>query len=87
MLRMKIAFESQSLSLYVIFSPILRAGVIALPHSLRGIVRFPKDLEQFLEGDFLRMINDADDFGVIRATRTHFVVSGILRVPARVTHL
>src|SRR6185295_8919086 len=43
---------------------ILGAGVVALPHSLRGIVAFPERLEQFAVRHLSGVVNDKHGFVV-----------------------
>ena len=62
----------------------MRADVIALPHALRRVVALPEELQQALEGDRGRVIDDAHDFGVARAAAADVLIGRIARRPAGV---
>ena len=67
--------------------PVLSPTIISLPHPLRGIVRLPKDLQDLIEGYLLRLVNDANDFRVIRSAGADLVVSRVLGVSTSVSDL
>ena len=65
---------------------ILRAGVVALPHALRGIVVFPKRLEEILVADGLRIEHDEDRLVVPGHPAAHFAVGRVRRPPGGVAN-
>ena len=64
---------------------VLRAYVITLPHTLRRVVAFPKNLEQFLEICECRVINDKYDFGMAGFTSANLFVRWIGRYATGIT--
>src|SRR5690606_2289357 len=65
---------------------ILGTDIVALSHALRGIVGFPKDLQQLLETNFIGLINHTHHLGVTSHPATHLLIGRIGRKPARVSH-
>src|SRR5690606_12280389 len=63
---------------------VLGADVVALAHALGGVVGLPEDAEQFFVGDFRRVVDDADGFGVARQAAADFLVGGVRGVAALV---
>ena len=64
---------------------VLGPDVVALAHTLRGIVVFPEDSKQVLERDFFQVERDADHLGVAREPAADFFVSRIWRQASGVT--
>ena len=50
-------------------------------------MRFPEDLEELLEGDLAGLVDNADDFGVIRSTGADFVIGRVHGETTGVAHL
>ena len=59
---------------------ILRTDIVALAHSLRGIMRFPEHLQQLVVADLGGIEHHEHDFGVARAAAAHLFVRGVGRV-------
>ncbi len=56
---------------------ILRARVIALPHALRRIMRFPEQGQQLAEGDFRGVVDHLDHFRVAGHAGADFLIGRI----------
>lgn len=63
---------------------ILGAGVIALPVALRGIMTFPKGLEQRLIADFCRIEYDKHNFGMASVTGANLFICCVWREAASI---
>ena len=59
--------------------PVLRAHIIALPHSLSGVMVFPKRFEKRGVSQYRRIKNNLYDFVVPSLTRADFAISRIRR--------
>ena len=68
-------------------SPVLCSHMWALFHALRRVVGIPEYLEQLLERDLRRLIDDANNLHVIGATGTDLVISWVTCVPADESYL
>ena len=59
--------------------PVLRAHIIALPHSLSGVMVFPKRFEKRAVSQYRRVKNNLYDLVVPRLTLADFAISRIGR--------
>src|SRR4029077_17517588 len=64
---------------------VLLADIRPLAVHRRGIVVLPKNLEKIAVGDFRRVVRDLERFGMAGTAAADVLISGILRLTARVT--
>jgi hypothetical protein len=63
---------------------VLRAHVVALAHALRGIVAFPKRLEQPFVADLLGVVDDENDLVMPGMPGAHLLIGRVRRQAARI---
>jgi hypothetical protein len=65
---------------------VLRAGIVALAHALRRVVRFPEHLEEVAIGHHVGLKDHHHRLGMAGHAAAHLLIGGIGRDPSHVAH-